>query len=93
MELFEAVKARHSVRSYTSRPLEPEIIQALQAETDACNREGGLHIQLVTEEPAAFRAFCPITANSAVSRTIWLWSVPKVRSWKKRLVIMGNAWS
>lgn len=59
MELFEAVKARHSVRSYTSRPLEPEIIQALQAETDACNREGGLHIQLVTEEPAAFQGFLP----------------------------------
>ncbi len=59
MKLLEAVKTRHSVRKYTSRSLEPEIIQALQAEIDACNRESGLHIQLVTEEPSAFQGLLP----------------------------------
>ena len=59
MEPLEAVKTRHSVREYTSRSLEPEIVQALQAEIDACNRESGLHIQLVTEEPSAFQGLLP----------------------------------
>ena len=31
-----------------------ELIDALQAEIDACNHAGGLHIQMVTNEPKAF---------------------------------------
>ncbi len=34
-----------------------EIVDALQAEIAACNRESGLHIQLVTDEPKAFDGF------------------------------------
>lgn len=54
MDITEAVKTRHSIRQYTDRPIAPEAIVALQAEIEACNREGDLHIQLVTEEPKAF---------------------------------------
>ena len=54
MNLKEAMAARHSVRQYKNKPLTPEIIAALQAEVEACNRDGGLHIQLVTNEPKAF---------------------------------------
>ena len=57
MELMEAVKTRHSVRAYTDRPIEADKTAALNREIDACNRESGLHIQLVTEEPEAFRGF------------------------------------
>ncbi|MGN1013878.1 MAG: nitroreductase family protein [Butyricicoccus sp.] len=57
MTVQEAMTARHSVRQYESKPLEPELIAALQAEVDACNRESGLHIQLVTNEPKAFDGF------------------------------------
>jgi hypothetical protein len=54
MTIQEAIKARHSVRSYTDRKIPAETISLLKAEIDACNRESGLHIQLVTNEPKAF---------------------------------------
>lgn len=57
MDLLEAMRARHSVRQYEERPLEPELVSALREEMEACNREGGLHIQLVTDEPRAFDGF------------------------------------
>lgn len=54
MTLLEAIKARHSVRRYTDKPLSEEIVNILQTEIDRLNAEGGLHIQLVTNEPKAF---------------------------------------
>lgn len=57
MTLLEAMQTRHSVRSYKNTPLKPEDILTLQKEIDACNEEGGLHIQLVTNEPKAFDSF------------------------------------
>lgn len=57
MNLTEAMKARHSVRQYKSTPIGAETLLALQTEVKACNRESGLHIQLVTDEPKAFAGF------------------------------------
>lgn len=57
MELIEAIKQRHSVRQYMDKKIEANILAELQAEIDACNKEGGLHIQLVTDEPKAFDSF------------------------------------
>ena len=54
MDLMEAIGARHSVRAYTDRPVAHDTVDALRREIEACNHEGGLHIQLVTDEPAAF---------------------------------------
>lgn len=54
---MEAIRARHSVRQYQNKPLEPETIAALEQEIDACNGESGLHIQLITKEPKAFGGF------------------------------------
>ncbi len=54
MEMMEAIRQRHSVRQYTDEPIPAEKKAALQAEVDACNEAGGLHIQLVTDEPRAF---------------------------------------
>ncbi|MEA5051739.1 MAG: nitroreductase family protein [Oscillospiraceae bacterium] len=54
MTISEAIEARHSVRSYLDKPIPAETADALQREIDACNKEGGLHIQLVTNEPKAF---------------------------------------
>lgn len=48
------MKARHSVRSYQDLPLSAEVITALEQQIDLCNRESGLNIQLVTNEPKAF---------------------------------------
>lgn len=54
MELLEAIKARHSVRSYQDKPLSAEIVNKLKQEIDICNQESGLHMQLVINEPNAF---------------------------------------
>ena len=54
MDIMEAIAGRHSVRQYQDKPLTAEIIAALEREIDVCNREAGLHIQLVTNEPRAF---------------------------------------
>lgn len=55
MDLKEAMERRHSVRQYQDRPIPPETAEALEREVSACNGESGLHIQLVLEEPEAFR--------------------------------------
>lgn len=57
MDLSKAIKTRHSVRRYQNKPLEAEIISALQAEITVCNQESNLHIQLVTNEPKVFNGF------------------------------------
>lgn len=55
MTLLEAIQARHSVRRYKEEPLPSDIVVALQAKIDSLNAEGRLHIQLVRNEPKAFR--------------------------------------
>lgn len=57
MDLWEAMRARHSVRQYQDRPLGGAEIDALEAEVARCNQESGLHIQLVLNEPKAFDGF------------------------------------
>lgn len=57
MNVMEAMTARHSVRQYADKAIEPEKLAALEQEITACNQEGGLHIQLVKDEPKAFDGF------------------------------------
>lgn len=57
MDINEAIKNRHAVRSYLDKPIPSDIIGALNAEISECNRESGLNIQLVTDEPDAFGGF------------------------------------
>lgn len=54
MTELEAIRTRHSVRQYLNKPLKPDELAQLRSEVDACNKESGLHIQLVTNEPKAF---------------------------------------
>ena len=54
MTLQDAIKQRHSVRRYISKPLTEDIVNALQTKIEECNAEGQLHIQLVTQETKAF---------------------------------------
>ena len=57
MDLMQAITERHSVRQYLDRPIEGETLAALQAGVADCNKESGLHIQLVVNEPKAFDSF------------------------------------
>ncbi|MBQ6165640.1 MAG: nitroreductase [Clostridia bacterium] len=54
MDLHEAIAARHSVRQYLNKPLGDEEAAALEQLILEYNRESGLHIQLVRDEPRAF---------------------------------------
>lgn len=54
MTISEAITARHSVRSYLNKPIPAETANSLQEEIDTCNKDGGLNIQLVMNEPKAF---------------------------------------
>lgn len=55
MTIQEAIEARHSVRAYTGQPIEGEPLNALQTEIEACNRESGLNIRLVLNDPNAVK--------------------------------------
>lgn len=57
MDLLEAIKTRHSVRSYTDKKIDNDIKVELQKLIDKCNAEGDLNIQLYTDEPNAFSGF------------------------------------
>ena len=57
MDVWQVMRARHSVRAYEHRPLPQEIAEKLREEVEQCNREGGLSIRLVTGEPKAFSGF------------------------------------
>jgi hypothetical protein len=54
MTTEEAILARHSVRQFLPQALTPHQAEALTQAVETCNRESGLHIQLVLDEPDAF---------------------------------------
>lgn len=55
MTLLEAIKARHSIRKYDERPLDEDAVEALKKKIEEVNKSGHLHIQLVLNEPRAFK--------------------------------------
>ena len=54
MDFSEAINDRHSVRAYIDKPIDGETVRLLNGYIEECNREGGLHIQPVLDEPQAF---------------------------------------
>ncbi len=54
MELLQAMKERNSVRQYVDKKIPDEIVAQLREEIEACNKESGLHIQMVTNDTEAF---------------------------------------
>lgn len=54
MTIQEAIDLRHSIRRYSDKPVEEEILRRLREETEKVNSESGLHVQLITNEPTAF---------------------------------------
>lgn len=55
MTLLEAIESRHSVRRYKDIPLTEETVKILFQKIEEINRKGKLHIQLITNEPKAFK--------------------------------------
>lgn len=54
MTELEALKNRHSVRSYLNKPIEEEKVALLNEKVREINDSTGLHIQLLINEPKCF---------------------------------------
>lgn len=55
MDIKEAIKARHSVRQYQDTRIEESVREQLNALAGICNKESGLHIQIVYDDPECFQ--------------------------------------
>lgn len=53
-DIFDIMRARHSVRRYIDRQIEQEKRGALDELAARCNAESGLNIQIIYDEPACF---------------------------------------
>ena len=58
-DIWEIMRARHSVRKYDNRAVEPEKAALLADEIGRINAESGLSFKLVIDEPEAFKADKP----------------------------------
>lgn len=65
MDIQKAIEERHSVRRFLDKPIGGEALERLEAAIAEANRESGLHIQLVRDEPGLSRGCSPITEGSA----------------------------
>ena len=54
MDIKEAIKERHSVRQYSSDHIMGDVRTSLETLIQECNKESGLHIQLITQDPECF---------------------------------------
>lgn len=55
MNIIEAMKARHAVRSYQEKEIEETAVQALKEEIVRCNGAGSLSIQLILKDDRVFQ--------------------------------------
>lgn len=54
LDIMQAMRLRHSVRSYLDTPIESEKVAALQSEIKRIEAESGLRVHLILDEPQAF---------------------------------------
>lgn len=97
MTIEEAIHARHSVRAYTDKPIEPEKVAALQALVADCNGAAApqenavpLHIQLVLNDPKAFGSRLAHYGKFAGVSNYFAMIGPKSRDLDERLGYQGE---
>ena len=66
MTLLEAIEARHSVRKYKDEPIPEDVLTVLRNKVWEINKEAGLHVQLVTDEPRAYKGVMAYGSFSGV---------------------------
>lgn len=77
MDIMEAIKVRHSVRRYTDKVIEQEKVESLNKTIDEINKETGLHIQLITNEPEGFTGMMAHYGNFEGVRNYIVMAGPK----------------
>ena len=70
MTEIEAIFARHSVRAYQDRKIEPEKAEQLKTLIDKANSDGNVHLQFIADAGNTF--------NRLMSRAMGLGSAPSV---------------
>ena len=56
MDVMKIIRGRHSVRQYLDKPIPRDIRDRLNSCVDELNRESGLHIQILYDEPDCFNS-------------------------------------
>ncbi len=88
-KLLVAIPLRHSVRSYQPKPLSPEAIQALKQAMDQCFRNTPLRIQLVTNEPTAFKGIASYGMFQGVENYLIIYK-PQEGNWDEQVGYYGE---
>ncbi len=57
MDILNSIIERHSVRTYTDKRIEGEVLEKLQSKIEELNKDSGLNMQLILNEPKAFDSF------------------------------------
>ena len=70
MTLLEAIEARHSVRAYKNQPLTDEVVRELETKIKELNDAGRLHMQLILNEPRAFKGVFAYGSFSGVTNYV-----------------------
>lgn len=57
MDINDAIKERHSVRQFKTESIKEDARVQLQTLIDECNKESGLNLQLICDDPECFSTF------------------------------------
>ena len=90
MELIEAIYARHSVRRYTDRPIEPSKQETLRSAIEEANAESGLNMQLVVDEPKAFGSKLHTYGTFSGVKNYLVLAAPKGKEWEEKIGYYGE---
>ena len=65
MTIQEAIRERHSVRRFTQDPIGPQEVSTLRSLIEAANKESGLHMQLILNDPESFNTLLALYGRFA----------------------------
>lgn len=57
MDIKQIINSRHSVRQYKDKPIEDDLREELNEYVDTLNKESGLNVQIIYDEPKCFDSF------------------------------------
>ena len=90
MDIKEAIKARHSVRKYSNKPIEADKVSAFNTAIERINTQAGLNVQLVLEEPRAFSSGMWKYGQFAGVRNYLVMAGPKGREAEEKIGYYGE---
>ena len=91
MDLHEAARLRHSVRQYSGKRIEGNVLKLLREEIDRINSESGLTLELVLDEPKAFSGmFISTYGQFSGVKNYLVVAAPKGKDWEEKAGYYGE---